>query len=402
MTMLDQRNQRNQAAAAMRSILETAGADGLTGEQEAAFDKAAADFDRLDATLTRSAKVEALHLPEPAGIGTGTGTAPVEPSAEVRAFDAFVRFGVTGAGLVRATDLETRAQGVATGAAGGFLVPADFRAGIIKAQKAFGGLQNLVQVINTDSGAALTYPTVDDTGNVGALIGENTAVTEQDVAVGNKSLKAHKWTSKLVRVSNELLQDDTYNLETELGSLLGERIGRAQSPFLITGTGVNEPEGILTNKAASVTTVAGATTSLGSSAQAQDLLIDLETALEESYLPNAGYVMRRTTLAVVRKIRDADGRPIWQPSLTAGIPATINGYSVVTDPAMPAMAAGAKSIVFGDLRQAYVWRNVNGIAVRRLNERYAEFDQVGFLGFARADGQVQNAGAYVVAANAAA
>ncbi len=170
----------------------------------------------------------------------------------------------------------------------------------------------------------------------------------------------------------------------------------------VTGTGVNEPEGILTNKAASVTTVAGATTSLGNSAQAQDLLIDLETALEESYLPDASYVMRRTTLSVIRKVRDADGRPIWQPSLQAGIPATINGYGVTTDPAMPAMAAGAKSIVFGDLRQAYVWRNVSGIAVRRLNERYAEFDQVGFLGFSRADGQVQNSQAYVIAANAAA
>ncbi len=394
---------RNAAYAQARSILEGAGEEGMTPEEEQAFDAAMAAGDKLNDTLERSTRLDALRLPEPPVVGTGAGSAVVEPSAEQRAFDAFVRHGVTGPGLVQASeDLETRAQGVATGAAGGFLVPPEFRAGIIKAQKAFGGLQNLVQVINTDSGASLTYPTVDDTGNVGALIGENVAVTEQDVVVGNKTLKAFKWTSKLVRVSNELLQDNTYNLETELGGMLGERIGRAQSPYLVTGTGVNEPEGILTNKAAAVTTVAGATTSLGSAAQAQDLLIDLETALEESYLANASYVMRRTTLSVIRKVRDADGRAIWQPSLTAGIPATINGYPVTTDPAMPAMVAGAKSIVFGDLRQAYVWRNVNGIAVRRLNERFAEFDQTGFLGFARADGQVQNAGAYVVAANAAA
>ncbi len=291
---------------------------------------------------------------------------------------------------------------MATGSAGGFLVPRDFREGIIRAIKTFGGTQSLAQVISTATGTDLTYPTVDDTGNVGELIGENTAVTEQDVVVGNKVLKAYKWSSKLVRVSNELLQDEQYNLETELGSLLGERIGRAQAPMFITGTGNGQPEGILTNKTAAKTTVAGATTNLGSAAQAQDFLIDLETALDEGYLANAGWLMNRSTLAVVRKIRDADGRAIWQPSLVAGQPATIDGYPVRTDPAMPVMAAGAKSIVFGDMRQAYVVRQVLAVAIRRLNERYAEFDQTGFIGFTRMDAQVQNSGAYVVGANAAA
>ncbi len=405
MNAKDLLERRNRAYQEARSILDSAPEEGMSAEQEQAFDKATAEGDRLDGQLERAQKIANLESStETPGVLTGTASTPVvPPSPEVRAFEDFMRHGITSNELKRATDfLETRAQGVATGSAGGFLVPATFRAGIIKAQKAFGGLQNLVQTINTDSGASLTYPTVDDTGNVGSIIGENSEVFPLDVVVGNKTLKAYKWTSRLVRVSNELLQDNEYNLDGELGTLLGERIGRAQSPYLVTGSGVNEPEGILTNKAASVTTVAGATTSLGNSAQAQDLLIDLETALEESYLPNASYVMRRTTLSVIRKVRDADGRPIWQPSLQAGIPATINGYGVTTDPAMPAMAAGAKSIVFGDLRQAYVWRNISGIAVRRLNERFAEFDQVGFLGFSRADGQVQNSQAYVVAANAAA
>lgn len=392
---------RNQAYLEARTILENAGSAGMNETETSAFDTKMAEGDRLNDTIERSTKLAELARPVDAGIVINNGTTH-EPTAETRAFEGFIRHGVTGPGLVRDTELSTRAQGVATGAAGGFLVPRDFRAGIIRTQKKFGGIQSLVQVINTDSGAELTYPTVDDTGNTGSLIGENTAVTDLDVIVGNKSLKAYKWTSRLVRVSNELLQDDEYNLDTELAALLGERIGRAQSPYLINGTGVNEPEGILTNKTANTTTVAGATTSLGTAGQAQDFLIDLELALEESYLENATYVLRRSTLGVIRKVRDADGRAIWQPSLQAGQPSTINGYPVVTDPAMPAMAAGAKSVIFGDLRAAYVWRNVNGVAVRRLNERYAEFDQVGFLGFARGDGQVQLSAAYVVGANAAA
>ncbi len=394
---------RNRAYAQARSILEGASEEGMTAEEQQSFDAAMAEGDRLNDTLERSQKLDALKLPVASMVAAGGSSVPVEKTEQHRAFEAFIRHGMTGPGLERATDdLEKRAQGVATGAAGGFLVPRDFRAGIIRAIKVFGGIESLVQTIDTDTGTELTYPTVDDTGNIGELIGENTAVTEQDVIVGNKLLKAYKWSSKLVRVSNELLQDEEYNLETELGSLLGERIGRVQAPFWITGTGTNQPEGMLTNKAASVTTVAGATTNLGNANQAQDLLIDLEMALDEGYLANAGYLMRRTTLAAVRKIRDADGRAIWQPSLQAGVPATINGYPVRTDTGMPAMAAGAKSIVFGDLRQAYVIRQVRAVAIRRLNERFAEFDQTAFIGFTRADGQVQNPGAYVVAANAAA
>ncbi len=397
-TLLERRNAAYQTA---RSILEGAGDDGMTPEQEQAFDAAMADGDRLNETLERSTKLDALKLPEPNPLaGGGTVT---ELSPERRAFEDFVRHGITGPGLQRDTELsiEKRAQGVATGSAGGFLVPDEFRAGIIKATKAFGGLQRLVQNITTSTGTDLTYPTIDDTGNVGALIGENVAVTELDVVVGNKVLKAFKWTSRMVRVSNELLVDNTYNLDTELGTLLGERIGRAQAPYLVAGTGVNEPEGLLTNKAASEVTAAGAVTTLGTAAQAQDSLINLETDLEESYLANASYLMHRVTLAAVRKIRDADGRAIWQPSMTAAQPATINGYPVTTDPAMPVMAANAKAVAFGDFRQAYVWRTVAGIAVRRLNERFAEFDQVAFLGFARADGQVQNPAAYQILANAA-
>lgn len=393
--------QRNAAAAVMRSIVEGAAPEGLTAEEQEKFDRAEADYDRLDATIERTAKLEALKAPVDTMVAAGGSSEPVK-TEQHRAFEAFIRSGFTGSGLVRATDdLEKRAQGVATNAAGGFLVPDDFRAGIIRAIKTFGGIEALVQTLPTNTGTDLSYPTVDDTGNVGELIGENTAVTEQDVIVGNKVLKAFKWSSKLVRVSNELLQDEEYNLETELGSLLGERIGRVQAPFWITGTGVNQPEGILTNKAASVTTVGGATTTLGNAAQAQDLLIDLELSLDEGYLANATYLMRRSTLGAVRKIRDADGRAIWQPSMTAGEPATINGYPVRTDTGMPAMAAGAKIIAFGDLRRAYVIRQVRAVAIRRLNERYAEFDQAGFIGFTRADGQVQNGGAYVVAANAA-
>ncbi len=391
--MNDLLERRNHAAAEMKRYLTEAGTEPMTAEAEAAFDKAAADYDRLDATITRSQRVAALSAPVASGVATANDTPAVEKSEQHRAFEDFVRHGIYGPGLQRATDMETRAQGVATGSAGGFLVPEGFRDAIIRATKDFGGLRALAQVITTTSGNELPYPTVDDTGNVGELIGENTAVLEQDVVVGNKVLKAYKWSSRLVRVANELLQDEAYNLETELGSILGERIGRAQAPLFLTGTGTNQPEGLLTNATAGVTLTTGQTTGWSSSANAYDSLIDLEHSVDRSYRAGSSWVMNDLTVAKARKIKDADGRPIWQASLAAGAPSTINGYPVITDAAMPTFAANAKVAAFGNIRAAYVIRDVLAIAVRRLNERYAEFDQTGFIGFSRADAQVQNAGA---------
>lgn len=384
---------RNAAYALARSVLEGAGEAGMTPEEEASFDAAMADGDSIGAQLERSQRLDALTALVPAMVAAGGSSVPAEVSPEYRAFSDFIKFGITASDL-RQADPETRAQGVATGAAGGFLAPAEFRASIIKATKHFGGMRSHANIISTSNGNDLSYPTLDDTGNVGTLIGENTAVTDLDVIVGNKVLKAYKWTSRMVRVSNELLQDNEYNLETELGTLLGERIGRGQAPYWLTGSGVSEPQGILTPAIAGVTLAAGNTTGFANATVAQDALIDLEFSIDESYLGNASYGMNRTTLARVRKVRDADGRSIWQPSLAVGAPSTINGYPVWTDPAFPTWAANAKIGVFGDIRQAYVIRDVLGIAVRRLGERFAEFDQVAFLGFARADGQVQNANAY--------
>jgi HK97 family phage major capsid protein len=393
--------QRNRAAAQARSILEAAGPEGMTAEQEQSFDAAMADHDRLNATLERAQRIATLEAPVSTGVATG-GTGSVEKPAEQRAFEAFIRHGVTASGLVPVTDnLEHRAQGVATGSAGGFLVPAGFRDAIIRARKAFGGIRAVAQVISTGAGNDLTYPTLDDTGNTGEWIGENTAVTEQDVVVGNKTLKAHKASSKLVRVANELLQDEEYDLETQLGGMLGERIGRLEAPAWINGDGVGKPTGFLASGTVGVALPTGNSTGFASSAVAFDALIDLEHSLNQAYRAGAAYVMNDLTVAKVRKVKDADGRPIWQPSLAVGAPSTINGYPVVTDPAMPEMAASARSIAFGNWSEAYVIRDVLEFAVRRLTERYAEFDQTGFVGFTRTDGQVQQALAYRVLTNSA-
>ncbi|HSH58622.1 MAG TPA: phage major capsid protein [Acidimicrobiales bacterium] len=395
---------RNTAYAQARSLLEGAGDEGMTAEQEQEFDRLMEEGDRLDGQLMRAQRLAALEAAVPNMVAAGGTSDPeaIRETPEYRAFNDFIRFGLVTQELQQDTEgLSTRAQGVATGSAGGFLVPQTFSDAIIRARKAFGGFRAVARNITTASGASLTYPTIDDTGNTGAWIGENTAVDPLDVVVGNLSLGAHKATTRLVRVSNELIQDNEYNLETELASLLGERLGRLESPAFINGTGTGQPTGFLAGGTVGATTAGGVTTGFGNNVQAQDFLLDLEHSVDPAYRAGASWVLNDNTLSRLRKVRDADGNAIWQPGMTAGAPSILLGYPTIIDQAMPTTAAGARFIAFGNWRESYIIRDVRELAVRRLNERFAEFDQVGFLGFTRVDGKVLTLNAYRVGANAA-
>ncbi|MEU5580938.1 phage major capsid protein [Streptomyces huasconensis] len=285
---------------------------------------------------------------------------------------------------------ELRAQGVATGAAGGYVVPPEFRAKMVETMKFYGAMRQVAEVITTATGATLPWPTNDDTANVGAILGENTQVTEQDVTLGQQDIGAYMYTSKLVRVSLQLLQDSVLDFETWLARKLGERIGRIQNTHFTTGTGTAQPEGVQTNAVIGKTGLVGQTTSV-----TYDDLIDLVHSVDPAYR-NSGrvqFMLADSTLGSVRKLKDTQNRPLWEPSVQAGVPDKVVGYSYIVNQDMPAMAANAKSILFGDFFAGYLIRDVSDIQTLRLSERYADFLQVGFLAFARTDGTPQDTAA---------
>lgn len=291
---------------------------------------------------------------------------------------------------------EMRAQGISTDAAGGYSVPEGFWNRVSEVQVAFGGMLDVANVITTETGAALPWPTNDDTGNVGAILSENTQVTEQDVTLGQRSLGSYTYTSKLIRVSYQLLQDSAFNLENWLTGKLGQRLGRIHNTHFTTGTGTAQPEGVQTNATTGVTGATGQTTSVTYAD-----LIDLEHSVNQAYRGNGRFMFNDNTLASLRKIVDADGRPLWQPSVVAGVASTINGKPYTVNDDMPDMAANAKAILFGDFREGYVIRRVRGMQVLRLQERYADFLQVGFLAFDRMDGVPDQGAAIRAYANSA-
>ncbi|MFE2555974.1 phage major capsid protein [Streptomyces sp. NPDC059352] len=284
--------------------------------------------------------------------------------------------------------VDLRAMGAGIDTAGGFTVPDEFRNIMTETMKAFGGLLGMADIIPTATGADLKWPTNDDTGNEGEILGENQAAGEQDIALGGKTLKAHIFSSKQVKLSMALLQDTAFPLDSWVPKKLGERIGRRAARSFTTGTGIDQPEGLTVGGTVGKTGANGQTTSI-----IYDDLIDLEHSVDSAYRANARYLMHDTSLKVIRKLKDTQGRPLWVPIPAPGFPATINGFAYELDNSMPVPAASAKTIAFGDFKAGYVIRQVQAVQTLRLVERYAEYLQVAFLGFARMDGGIQDSSA---------
>ena len=283
---------------------------------------------------------------------------------------------------------EYRAQSVGTPAAGGYTVPDETMRALEVALLDFGGMRRAATVIRTDSGAALPMPTVNDTANVGVILNENTQVANQDVAFAQLVLDAYKYSSKQVLVSVELLQDSAVPVGEILGRLLGERIGRITNTHFTVGTGVSMPLGIVP-AATMGFTAANASSQVTTWTYAS--MVELEHSVDPAYRTNAAWMMADSSIKKTKQLLDTTGRPLWSSSIVTGRPDMLMGYPVIINNDMAAMGVSAKSVLFGDLSK-YIIRDVRGVTLLRLEERYADFHQVAFLAFARMDGDLLNAG----------
>ena len=289
--------------------------------------------------------------------------------------------------------VDARALGEGVGAAGGYTVPPGFWNRISENMLAFGNVASVANVIRTATGNDLPWLTNDDTTNEGSILAENTQILEQDVTFGTRSLGAFTYTSKLVRVSLQLLQDSEIDVEGFLARKFAMRLARIHNRHQTGGTGAAQPQGVVTGATNGVT-AAGATD------VTYDEIVDLIHSVDPAYrIPGSQFMFNDGTLGYLRKIRDDSGgsglgRPLWEPSIQVGEPSSILGYGYVVNQHMDGMTTGNKSILFGDFRTGYVVREVKDSSLVRLAERYAEYLQVGFFAFNRMDAVVDDAAAY--------
>lgn len=278
-----------------------------------------------------------------------------------------------------------------TGSTGGFTVGQTLLTSLEKATLDYSGVLQACDVIRTDNGEPFYWPTIDDTANTGSRVGEGQdAGSASDPSVGRLMWSAFDYTSGLLNVSRNLLTDSFVSWESEIGEMLGTRLGRKQNTDYTTGTGGGlAPRGIVT--AATLGVTAASATAL-----TWDEIIDLEHSVDPSRRNNAGYMLHDTILAGVRKLKDGNGQYLWQSNANSGMPDTLNARRFWINQAMASsMTSGAKTLLFGQFRQ-YKVRQVGQMKLQRLVERRAEYNQDVFIAYMRADGNLLDAGDHPV------
>ena len=253
---------------------------------------------------------------------------------------------------------------------------------------AFGGMRNVAQILVTDGGNTIEWATSDETSEEGEIIAENTSATDDDMTFGTTNIGAFKYSSKVITVPWELLQDERVNLEPFITNALARRIQRITNRHFTVGTGTGQPRGVVTASASGKVGLVGQATSI-----IYDDLLDLEHSVDPAYRssPSCQYMFHDKTLLALKKLKDADGRPLWVPGVAVSAPDTINGYGYTINQHMAEMAANARSVLFGDFDK-YLIRDVMGVTLFRFTDSaYTKKGQVGFLAWSRHDGDLIDA-----------
>ncbi|QDV67186.1 Phage capsid family protein [Rosistilla carotiformis] len=279
-----------------------------------------------------------------------------------------------------------RALTTQTGNSGGFTVPTGFVNQLEIAMLQFNGVEQVASIFSTTEGNPMPFPTANDTGNEGEIVGENADVsTEANPTFGQILFGADKYSSKLVKVPFELLTDSAFNFALLLGAMLGERIGRKANGEFTTGT-----NGIVTQA------TVGKTAALETALTPEEL-IDLQESVDSAYRSGNSvcFMMHSLIISAIRKLK-VDGNFIWQSGLQAGVPDTLLGDRLVRNSKMAStMEADAKVALYGDCSK-YGIRRVGSVRLMRASELYLENDQVGFIAFLRQCGRLIDAGTHPV------
>jgi HK97 family phage major capsid protein len=243
--------------------------------------------------------------------------------------------------------------------------------------------------INTSSGEALVFPRVGTHGIATQVIAQGTAIGGTDPIFANMTLNAYKY-GQLTQVSSEMVTDSAFDIIGFVTRNVARATGRLINADLVVGTGSGEPNGMMT------ATTQTANTGGSLINPTYESLIDLQHAVVDEYRgPDAAWLLRDATMAVIRKIRDGaggtEGAPIWQPSITMGItagaPDILLGFPVYTDPNVASIASNAAVIAYGDW-SAYYFRSAGNFTFERSDDYAFNTDLVSFRGKWRVDGDL--------------
>lgn len=387
MNSIQLREKRAALVNELNQIVANAQTEGrsMNAEENQQFDAIEMDVRGIKSEIERIERAEELKREFAAKKEERAEIAERQAVNKGEAFSKYLRRGM---GALNAEErqamLEVRGtdpQLTTPDADGGYLIPEDFSNALAVATKFTGEVERLAQVLNTTSGAPLPYPKVNDTAVVGAILSEGSAEVVSDMTFAALNLGAYTYSSKVIKVSYQLLQDSAFNLDSFLVDALGQRIARGTNAHFTTGTGSSQPTGVVT-AASSALTAASATAITAAE------ILELIHSVDKSYRnsPKFALMANDNTMSAIRKlgVGSSNDFPVFIPSMAAGEPDRVFGVPAYVNNDMADIATTAKPIVVGDFDK-YVVRNAGGVQMLRLNERYADSLLVGFIAYKRTD-----------------
>ena len=389
MTILELREKRAKAWEAAKAFLDSHRKENgvLSAEDDAAYTKMEQEITDLGKEIARLERQEALdaELNRPVNrplTGKPGGRADADDGEDKtgRASDDYRKNFWNAMRSKAPMPNVTNALQVGTDSEGGYLVPDEYERTLVEALEEENIFRQMAKVIKTSSGDR-KIPVVASKGTA-SWIDEEGAYPESDDSFGQVSIGAYKL-GTMIKVSEELLNDSVFDLQSYISREFARRIGAKEEEAFFTGDGKGKPLGVLAATGGAETGV----TAASATAVTADELMDLYYSLKSPYRKKSVWVLNDSTIKAIRKLKDNNGQYLWQPSLTAGAPDMILGRPIKTSAYMPAIAAGAKTIAFGDF--SYYWiADRQGRSFKRLNELFAATGQVGFLASQRVDGKM--------------
>jgi HK97 family phage major capsid protein len=353
--------------------------DLLSAEDAATYENMETEVVNLGKEIERLERQAALDLELSQATSQALKTVPgVGEKKQGRATDEYTR--AFWKHMRNRGDFEVRnALTIGTDSEGGYLVPDEFERTLIEALEEENIMRQLAKVITTSSGDK-KIPVVASKGTA-AWVDEEGAIPEDDDAFGQVSIGAYK-VATMIKVSEELLNDSIFNLESYIAREFARRIGAKEEEAFLVGDGSGKPAGIFDDTHGGEIGVTTSTANIK-----MDEIFDLFYSLKSPYRKRATFITNDATVKEIRKLKDGQGQYLWQPSVKAGEPDTLLNRPVRTSAYVPTIEPGAKVIAFGDF--GYYWiADRQGRAFQRLSELYAATGQVGFRATQRVDGKL--------------
>jgi len=402
MTLKELREKIEALAKQARNMIESKGSASWSTEEQAQYDGFINQIEDAKAGIKRLEQMRELEAEnffndasnDARKRAAKTGQDQTEIGA-MQAVALYLRFGnnVTAEQAIAIRN----AMSTTTTTEGGYTVPSEVSAMVIDALKAYGGMRDVAEILTTEGGNPWNFPTSDGTAETGEIVAENGAATGADITFGTVALNPFMYSSKKIALPWQLISDSAIDVVGFVVKRLATRLGRITNTHYTTGDGSSKPYGLLARTSAGKTGTTGQTLTV-----IYDDLVDLKHSVNRAYRQRGKWMMNDLSVAIVSKIKDSTGQPIWQPAITAGEPDMLLGHAVTTNDDVAVMAANAKSIAFGDLSQYKIRDIKDSVIMRRFDDSaFALNGQVGFCGWMRTGGNLVDTSAVKHYANSA-